>query len=181
MLQGWSGLWIDGNEKSIQEAVEKFKDYSVKIFHRFITKENIEHTFKEAEVPVELDLLSIDIDGNDYWIWQQLKNYRARVVVIEYNAKFIPPVKWVMPYNPHHTFDGTSYFGASLQSLTELGNQMGYKLVVCDSMGVNAFFVREDLAQNKFTHLDGGSDYHYCAPKYRALFFGHPSGAGRWM
>ena len=90
-MQGWSGLWMDGNEKSVKTAQLKYKNDPVKIFHQFITRENIEDLFLQAQVPLELDLLSIDIDGNDYWIWLQLKKYKPRVVVIEYNAKFIPP------------------------------------------------------------------------------------------
>ena len=86
-----------------------------------------------------------------------------------------------MPYNPAHVFDGTSFFGASLESLNELGQQLGYKLVGCDSMGVNAFFIREDLANEQFSHLSDSSSYHYCAPKYHSLFFGHPSGVGPWL
>jgi hypothetical protein len=65
-------------------------------------------------------VLSIDIDGNDYWIWEAINCVKARVVVIEYNAKFPPDFEWVMPYNPDHIWDGSDNYGASLKSLVLL-------------------------------------------------------------
>ncbi|MCB0377928.1 MAG: hypothetical protein KDD33_05490 [Bdellovibrionales bacterium] len=178
--QGWSGLWIDGNVDSIAKARERFGNSSVNISHSFITKDNIKGLFQEHQVPKELDLLSIDIDGNDYWIWQALKDYKARLVVIEYNASFPPPREYIMPYNQDHYFDGSNVFGASLTSLVKLAEELGYVLVSCDNQGVNAFFVREDLIDNHFPDAQQEASYHYCAPKYRKLFFGHPPGRGPW-
>lgn len=178
---GWSGLWIDGSKENVQQAKVQFKKFPITIVDHFITKENIVELFSQSAVIKNLDLLSIDIDGNDYWIWQELKSYKARVVVIEYNAKYLANQDWIMPYNSKHLYDGSAYFGASLKALCQLGENLGYRLVGCDSVGVNAFFVREDLLQEKFTHIDGGAEYHYCCPKYRGLFFGHPSGTGRWQ
>ncbi|MCJ8277940.1 MAG: hypothetical protein HRT44_11080 [Bdellovibrionales bacterium] len=178
--KGWQGLWIDGSKENVQQAKEQFSQFPIKIFNRFITKENILSLFTEAEVPQELDLLSIDIDGNDYWIWDELKEYLPRVVVIEYNAKYSDNEDWVMPYNAKHVNDGSSHFGASLAAYSRLAKKLGYCLVACDNMGVNAFFVRKDLITDKFTHIDESVEYHYCSPKYRSLFFGHPNGSGRW-
>lgn len=176
----WSGVWIDGSLDNVKQAKDKFNKYPIEVLDRFITKENILEIFSQAKVPKDLDLLSIDIDGNDYWVWEELREYKARVVVIEYNSKYLPHEDWTMPYNPKHIYDGSSYFGASLLSLKKLGEKLGYKLVSCDNMGVNAFFVREDLLGDQFTHVEDDVSYHYCCPKYKNLFFGHPSGSGKW-
>ena len=98
----------------------------------------------------EVDLLSIDIDMNDYWVWEGLEVIRPRVVVIEYNALIRPPIAKVVPYNPTISWSGGSYFGASLCALQSLGERKGYCLVGCNLTGVNAFFVRRDLVQDRF-------------------------------
>ncbi|TGU44557.1 hypothetical protein EN829_071795, partial [Mesorhizobium sp. M00.F.Ca.ET.186.01.1.1] len=81
----------------------------------------------------------------DYWVWQALAAYKPRVVIIEYNASFPPPQKMVVAYDPSFAWNGTTYFGASLTSLAELGKKLGYALIGTDSRGVNAFFVRREL------------------------------------
>jgi hypothetical protein len=174
----WSGLWMDGCSENARLARSFFKNFSLKFLATFITSENIESLFKNEDTPSEMDLLSIDIDGNDYWVWKTLTKYRPRLLIIEYNASFPPPARWVMPYKSDHLFDGTRNFGASLESLVELGKEKGYSLIACDKNGVNAFFLRNDLLSNKF--LIESTDYFYSAPKY-GYFFGHPKGKGPWI
>lgn len=133
--KGWKGLLMDGNHE----------DDTINLNREFITAENIEHLFGKYNVPKELDLLSIDIDGNDYWVWESVQNYKPRVVIIEYNAciPYQPPV--TIPYAAQFIWDKTSYYGASLSALVHLGKKKGYTLIGTDSCGVNAFFVRDDL------------------------------------
>lgn len=176
--KGWSGLWIDGSDANGRSARSYFKNFNLKFLTSFITAENIESLFQSENTPGEMDILSIDIDGNDFWVWKNITNYRPRLLVIEYNASYPPPTKWVMPYKSDHQFDGTRNFGASLLSLVELGKEKGYTLIVCDKNGVNAFFLRDDLVSDKF--LIENTDYFYSAPKY-GYFFGHPKGKGPWM
>jgi hypothetical protein len=88
----------------------------------------------------------IDVDGNDYWIWRALEAFRPRVVVIEYNGDLDPTVPKVMPYAPGWRWDHTSGYGASLAALEALGADKGYRLVHTELAGVNAFFVRDELA-----------------------------------
>ncbi|MGD0091560.1 MAG: hypothetical protein ABSE73_16710, partial [Planctomycetota bacterium] len=102
--------------------------------------------FEQYGVPREFDLLSIDIDGNDYWVWKKLAAYRPRVVVIEYNASVPPDEAKVMPYDPAFVWRKTDYYGASLLALERLGRAKGYALVACDESGANAFFVARELA-----------------------------------
>jgi hypothetical protein len=107
----------------------------------WITAENINEVFDDAEVPEDLDLLSIDIDGNDLWVWKAL-TYRPRVVVIEYNPKWSPRRRRTIPYDPNRGFrDQTDYYGASAGALVELGKQKGYALY--ESTPSNLIFVQE--------------------------------------
>lgn len=136
LLKGWKGNWIDCDSNALLEISENYKvliDSKQLVTKKaFITAENIEILFKEMNIPHEFDLLSIDIDGNDYWVWKAIRNYRPRAVVIEYNSLFRPKDKWVMSYNPQHTWDFTAYAGAGLKSLEILGNDKNYSLVGCD-------------------------------------------------
>lgn len=154
LLKDWTGVWIEARPDYIERIKSQFGSListkKLRVEQAFITAENIEWLLNEFGVPKEFDLLSIDIDGNDYWVWRAIEKFRPRAVVIEYNALFRPRDKWVMKYNPQHVWDGSSYQGASLKSLEILGEQKGYKLVGCNFIGVNAFFVREDLVGDKF-------------------------------
>ena len=89
-----------------------------------------------------IDLLSLDIDSNDYHVWKAITVIQPRVVCIEYNAKFRPPVEWIMPRDDTYVWNGTDRMGASLSAMTKLGAEKGYALVGCDIIGANAFFVR---------------------------------------
>jgi hypothetical protein len=157
---GWTGLWMDGDSSSVAGIRSYFaSDISsgkLKCDLTFVTAENIESLLARSAVPTELDLLSIDIDGNDYWIWKKIEKWRPRVVIIEYNAIFPPGVEAVMRYDPdyaHHfgrPWETSSHFGASLKSYELLAQQKGYKLVGCNIGGVDAVFVRADLVGGKF-------------------------------
>ena len=154
LLDGWKGLWIEAELKHVNQIRERFQlvveNHQLTVNNAFVDAENIERLFKEANVPSEFDFLSIDIDGNDYWIWKAITKYRPRVVCIEYNAIHGDTRKWVMAYNPKHVWDGSNYYGASLKSYELLAREKGYSLVGCDFTGGNAFFVREDCVSNKF-------------------------------
>lgn len=158
----WSGLMIDGNEDNYNKLRENFSQYpNVQTINKFITRENIVSIFNEMKVPQQFDLLSIDIDGNDYWIWQALSQYKPNIVVIEFNAHFPPPQKKVVKYNPNFCWRGNSYFGASLTSLCELAKQLGYLLIGTDHLGVNAFFIRNELISSTgFNELTPEKAYH---------------------
>lgn len=174
--KGWSGLWIEGSPDHVKKASNTFKDYPVEIQNEFITKENIVSLIKKSESPLEPDFLTVDIDGNDYYVWEEiLKSYKPRVCSIEYNASFTPSLDFSMTYNPENIFKSNRDYGASLKSLTQLGQKYGYDLVGCDSRGVNTFFVRADLTDGKFYRPGQDVDFHYRSPKYHGLFFGFPN------
>jgi len=165
LLQGWKGSWVDGSLKFIELVGRTFlfalDKGSLKAIHRWVHEENINQLIEEAtEDGQSLDLLSLDIDGNDYHILDTIEPLNARVLVVEYNPKFRPPVKWVMAYNPSHSYDGSDYMGASLKSFEILLSGKGYKLVGCNLLGINAFFVRADLVKDNF-HIDCSAENHY--------------------
>jgi len=168
LLKGWKGFWVDGDLKNIKAIHNKFfflKDSGcLKIKQAWIDKDNIDSLIKDFGLPQEVDLLSIDIDGNDYHVFKNIVSLNPRVVVIEYNAKLPPPVKWVMTYNQCHTKTNTDYFGASLKSFEYLFQKKGYLLVGCNIVGSNAFFVRKDLIGEHF-HSDCSAENHYEEPK----------------
>lgn len=154
LLKGWKGLWIEA-APSINEAAEKsFRHHidsgRLTLLNERVNAETIESLFKRGGVPAEPDVLSIDIDGNDYWVWQAITNYRPKVVVVEYNAVLGDDVAVVMPYKTGHAWEGSYYMGASLKALEKLGREKGYSLVGCDFHGVNAYFVRSDLINGQF-------------------------------
>lgn len=152
--KGWSGLWIEGNGKDCHEINSRFfpviKTEQLKIRQAFITKDNINTLIAEGGIVDEIDLLSIDIDGNDWHVWQAIYVVKPRVVVIEYNAKFPPNHAWVMAYNEKHLWDGSDCQGASLKALELLGRAIGYQLVGTNLNGANAFFVKKELAKDLF-------------------------------
>ena len=165
LLQGWQGTWVDGSSKCIEFIESKFSfalnNGNLKALDSWVNKENINQLVAGATDDGQaLDLLSIDIDGIDYHILEAIEPLNARVLVVEYNPKFHPPVKWVMEYNPDHSWDGGDYFGASLKSFEVLLLGKGYKLVGCNLLGVNAFFVREDLVKDNF-HSNCSAENHY--------------------
>jgi len=184
LINDWKGLWIGGSDEGAKFISEKFKFLidQRKLTHTqsWITRNNIEQIFLKNNVPVNFDFLSIDLDGNDYWIWEAIENYSPRIVCIEYNATFPPGVSWVMAYNENHVWDQTSYFGASLKAIENLGKKKGYELVCCDFAGCNAFFIRNDqnleLFERPFT-----AEHHYEPPRYYlGRNSGHKQGFGAY-
>lgn len=154
LTKGWSGFWVEMNEKHFKRIRDMFScviGKTLLVKHAAATAENVERLLGGAGLPTDFDLLSIDIDGNDFWIWNALETYKPRVVVIEYNAMYPPHIRWVMQCNPEHRYDGSRYHGASLRSLAELGVKKGYVLVACNFAGVSAFFVKSELWDSPLT------------------------------
>jgi hypothetical protein len=160
---GWRGLDSDGNVDALRDAQEMIKEKVGKrveeciFLHCWITRDNVNAIIKDAGFSGEIDLFSIDIDGNDYWIWAAIDVVKPRVAVIEYNAFFGSERSISVKYDPN--FERSEkhpsgwYIGASLKALAKLGEQKGYALIGCESNGVNAFFVRKDLIKNRFIQM----------------------------
>jgi len=178
LSQGWTGFWIDGDGSFIEKLKQRedLQGGCINGKATFITKENIKQTFQQLSIPLSFDFLSLDIDQNTYYIWEALKEYKPRLVVIEYNAVIPPDVDWKVNYKPDRVWDGTQNFGASLKAFENLGRKLGYCLVGCDYGGANAFFVREDLAGDLFAK-PYTAENHYEPVRFNSLFYqeGHPT------
>lgn len=112
LYKGWKGLWMDGSEANIkaihQHCSKAIARGDLKAIQAFITAENIEFLFQQAGVPTEPDLLSIDIDRNDLYVWKAINQYKPRVVIVEYNAVFRPGCEFVVDYDAAAMWDGSS-------------------------------------------------------------------------
>jgi len=168
LVEGWRGLWIEANAqacKTITSAFDPFvKDKRLALLQSQVTAENINTLIRSADLG-EIDLIGIDIDFNDYWVWKAIQVVQPRVVVIEYNAGLRPPMSLTVPYRPDHAGSGTNFFGASLAALVKLGGQKGYRIVGCNISGSNAFFVREDLCADHFVE-PATAEEHYEPPRH---------------
>jgi hypothetical protein len=185
LLQGWRGFWIEASTRRIaaakKSAARFVKQGALRIEQHFLTAKNTEAIVSGVAPAAQIDLLSVDIDGNDYYILQEIHSLSARVVVVEYNAKFPPDVRWVMEYNETHRWDGSDYFGASLKALEILLTSKGYSLVACNLLGCNAFFVRNDLVSDPPFCSPFTAENHYQPARYfllPAYHSGFPPGGG---
>lgn len=161
---GWSGLVMDGSERNIA-AIRRDPIYwrhNLRAVQAFITAENINELLAEHAPSGELGLLSIDVDGVDYWIWQAVQ-VRPAVVVVEYNSLFGPERAVTVPYRADFQRErahfSCSYYGASLAALTKLGQQKGYALVAGNRAGNNAIFVRRDYLREGLPERSVGEVY----------------------
>lgn len=153
---GWEGQWI-GNE----DLPIKHYNYT----KAFITKENVLDL-----INVNPSVLSVDLDGNDYHILKEiLTKHSPDIIITEYNAKFPPPSIFVQKYNANHVWDGSDYFGASLQAFINLLKD--YKLVVCNpTTGANAFFVKQEY-KAMFPEVPLIPRDIYVPPRYTAITY----------
>lgn len=153
LLEGWNGLWMEGSETDVSRISAKFSDViqqgRLQVKYAFIDRDNINELIG-VHYRNEIDLISIDVDGNDIYLLESLDVVNPRVVVIEYNGKFPPPMSIAQVYNAQHRWKGKDYGGSSLAAITKVAERKGYALVGCNIMGVNAFFVRQDLLEDKF-------------------------------
>jgi hypothetical protein len=149
--RSWSGLVFDSSAGNVARIRNDplFWRHNLKAEQAFVTRENINRLLAEQGLSGDIGLLSIDVDGNDYWIWEAIDVIRPGIVIIEYNARFGRERAVSVPYDPGFVrtvahYSGI-YYGASLRALWQLGKGRGYALVGCNSAGNNAFFVRRDL------------------------------------
>ncbi|ACV63600.1 conserved hypothetical protein [Desulfofarcimen acetoxidans DSM 771] len=148
----WKGLVIDGNPKHI-EYIKKdpiYWQYSLTAICEFITRENINDVIALAGISGDIGLLSIDIDGNDYWVWSIIDVISPRIVICEYNSVLGSDYAITVPYDPHfiaaHAHYSGMYLGCSLPALCKLADSKGYNFIGSNSSGCNAFFIRKDLS-----------------------------------
>lgn len=133
---GFKGLLMNSSVENL----------SINLRKEFVTRENINNLFIKYNVPLKFDLLSIDIDTNDWYIWNALDDkYKPRIVCIEYNAKFSPDEDKLIKYNPKAVWGKDDYFGGSIKAYYILGRNKNYSLICANKDGNNLFFIRDDL------------------------------------
>jgi hypothetical protein len=147
---GYRGYWIEGSPAKVEFIEQQLggKDFAdLRVVQKFVSLENTDEIAKGAAAfagTADIDLLSMDLDGNDVHILERLmKTLSPKVIAAEYNGKFPPPLSLTITYNAQHSWGGDDYYGASIQKLVDV--LTGYTLVCCNLSGVNSFFVRNDL------------------------------------
>lgn len=159
-LRNWRGLVMDGSVEHIADIQKQdvYWRYDLTAKCAFIDRDNVNQLISDAGFQDDIGLLSVDIDGNDYWIWEAIDVVAPGIVICEYNAVFGDKYQLSVPYQAdfqrtraHHS---NLYFGASLPALVKLSHDKGYTFVGTTSTGCNAFFVRDDYAQRIVDALD---------------------------
>jgi hypothetical protein len=155
----WRGLIIDASNKNIKKLQRFFRNCKNTTYQppvllqALVNRQNINHLIKKAGFSGEIDLFSLDVDSNDYWLLQALEVIKPRVLVLEFNQFWQSKDAVTIPDQKRknlHAFlklrqENPSYFGASLAAMVKLAKQKGYRLVALNSFGHNAFFVRKGL------------------------------------
>jgi hypothetical protein len=161
----WSGLVLDGSRQHV-EAIKSdaiYWKHQLKAVSAFVDAENINRLISENGISGDIGLLSVDIDGMDYWVWKAIDVVTPAIVIVEYNSLFGPTQSVTVPYDPgfvrqkaHYSW---SYYGASLAALVGVGKAKGYSFVGSNSAGNNAFFVRKDLLHAPLKELTAQEGY----------------------
>jgi hypothetical protein len=166
MNDNWHGFVMDGSAKRIAEIRElpEIWKFDLEAKAAFVTRENVDRLLSSSGFDPDLGVLSIDVDGNDYWILEAIAVVRPRLLIVEYNALFGAERNITVPYaarfEKHTAHRSGLYFGASLGALASLASEKGYALVATESSGVNAFFVRRDLLGNGLIARTVAESYH---------------------
>jgi hypothetical protein len=185
--QGWRGIWIDGQEKEVALARQRFGRFVEEgvlcIHHAMLTAQNVDAVLDQAGAPSHFDFLSLDIDQNTGHVWKAIQR-QCRAACIEYNASLPPNVALQANYVSELSWDShfTNWFGASLKALETIGHDKGMSLVGCESAGVNAFFV--DSTQADKFHGPFTAEAHYEPPRYGLVpNWGHAASgeARKWV
>jgi hypothetical protein len=172
----WIGFLCDGNESRVQEARHYYKHNADTMFwppaivHAWMTKDNVNQLLQDHGFTGDIDLLSLDVDGIDYWLWQELSCVSPRVVVLEFNHLWGPTASVSVPYRDDFVAEftqyGSDYAGASLPAFVKLGQRKGYRLIGTNAIATNAFFLRDDIDCDWLPRIEAAS----CFDHPRAQF-----------
>ncbi|WP_440911620.1 hypothetical protein [Candidatus Pelagibacter sp.] len=184
----WKGLILDSSKQFIQNIKNENFYWKLNILanHAFVNCENINSILEENKFTGNIGLLSIDVDGNDYWIWKSINIIDPDIVIIEYNARYGKKKSITIPYDPNFVRGKNEhflYFGASLKALVKLGKSKGYDLVCTNKNGNNAFFVKTNLLndkirageidkkfhKNKFTETEDDFEFNFDSFKFEEV------------
>lgn len=153
---GWWGYLFDGSESNVNEGHEFFRKskdtflFPPKFTRAWVTAENVNSVIQEAGVKGDIDLLALDIDGMDYWVWKEIECIKPRVVVCETHGIIGAEDALTVPYNPDFVITTPDYHSASLAAMTKLAKEKGYRLIGTHRYGFNAFFILNEIGDDIF-------------------------------
>ncbi len=164
---GWHGLLVDGDKRLVERGQSFYRRspqsivYPPQFVCSWITRAGVNELMTSNGFAGEIDLLTLDLDGIDYWIWEALDAVLPRVVVVEYQDILGPHRNWTVPYSDNFSSTGypttngmPNFAGASLGAFVKLGRRKGYRLVGINRYGYNAFFVRKGLADSLLPEIE---------------------------
>lgn len=164
LASGWKGFWVGG-----EDIIVPSKNERLNYLQCWVTLDSLESIISLVKSTYsKFGVVSMDLDGNDYWLVQRMleKSILPDIFIVEYNGKFAPPINFIQDYNDDHTWDRDDYFGASLNSWSNLFDKFGYFLVACNSAsGSNAFFVRNEYI-DRFSDIPADIGEIYQSPFY---------------
>lgn len=157
---GWWGHLFDGNEQNVKSGKVFFAQNKDTFLHppqftkAWVTAEDVNKQLADSGVSGSIDLLSLDIDGMDYWVWKAITVIEPQVVVCE-TQNLIPPDRALtVPYDPKFVFKSENFRGASLAAMCKLGREKGYRLIGTHRFGFNAFFMKNGVGEEFFPEVD---------------------------
>jgi hypothetical protein len=170
LYQGWSGVWVEASKRRC-DFIRKTFSWAIdagqlELIEKCVDASSAEILVREIKDFSSLDLFSIDIDGIDWHVVKALPELKARVVVVEYNAKFAPPIEFIVQDRRGFSWKRDDYFSASLNSWEKLMKDKGYALVGCGLTGANAYFVRADLVNENLFCAPFTAENHYEPARY---------------
>jgi hypothetical protein len=180
---GWTGLLVDGNEVKLRRGREFYSQcqdtriWPPKLLNRWITRENINDILSSENFSGEIDLLSLDLDGNDYWIWQAINTIDPRVVIVEYQSIWGAKISVTQRYQEDFNFmqvkvpQGLPRCGASLAAFVSLAREKGYRLVGCNRLCFNAVFIKQGIGEEHFPEIPASACFFHDMQDYNALLF----------
>ena len=160
---GWWGHLFDGDERNVQDGKRFFANHKdtfllpPRFTHAWVTAENVNELIEKSGVTGPVDLLSLDIDGMDYWVWKAISVIQPQVVVCETHNQIPPDQALTVPYDPQFTFKSEDFRGASLAAMCKLGRRKGYRLVGTHRFGFNAFFIKNGIGEDLFPEVSPAS------------------------
>lgn len=160
---GWWGHLFDGLKKNVEDGKRFFSNQKDTFFappkftHAWVTAENVNDLIRESGVSGPIDLLSLDLDGMDYWIWKAINVTQPQVVICETHNQIPPDRALTVPYDASFTYQSEDFRGASLAAMCKLGKEKSYRLVGTHRFGFNAFFIKDGLGENFFPAVDPAS------------------------
>lgn len=172
----WTGLLLDGSERNVREARRFFhahadtRTWPPDIIQAWLTRSNLNELIGSRGIIGEIDLLSLDVDGNDLWFWQELDIIQPRVVILEINCLWGAERAVSTPYADdfvaEFTSHGSDYAGASLPAFVSLGKKKGYHLVATNAYATNAIFLRNDAASSLLPEIAAADCFHHPRAKF---------------